>query len=440
MTNKNRPVNPKNQRFSFKLILTLAFVTLLAWQCVSPPDYLGGDLIPDQDRFRVKMDTSFMISAYTMPYDTLITMMFQDAILGETYDAVFGRTKASVVTQLYTTTQGHKFGTGVTIDSVYLFLKLRSRFGDEPVNFSVYELTDSLHKDTIYNSLSPMGPIYSNTQIGYTTEGPYTGEKNLLRISMDENWVRNKLVEADSATMANPSNFLKHLYGIYITPTNDFASHAKGLYTFDYLSPDSKLVVYYKNAEMDHDTASLFYNYSLDQRCWRFMHFEHNLSVADPDKKMSFNPPINTQDSVFYVKGLGGARGLLVLDDILAWTDLMPVAINKAELRIELEKRDGLIQDSLINNLMFYQLKDNRKTSIIDFLVNENIFGGKYNKSKEYYSFNITYHLQNLLKNPDSDKTIYIEHKDFSRMSNGAVLRSGSHSSRMKLILTYTKL
>jgi hypothetical protein len=440
MRNNNISKTPKNQRLSFKFFFSLLFISLLAWQCVSPPDYLGGDLIPDQDKFNVKYDTTFVLSGYTVPYDTVITMMFQDAILGETFDPVFGRTKSSFVTQILPSVNAHKYGTEVTVDSAFLVLRLRSKFGNEPINVGVYQLTDSLHYDSIYNALIPIDQLYSDIQIGNTFDGPYSGDKNQIKIKLDNDWVLNTLVGADSASMATIANFTKHLYGLYVKTTGDFGAYAKGMYSFDYISTESRVAVYYKNAEMTQDTASLVFAYVLDHRCRRFINFQHDYSVADPGLKMSFNPPTNTQDSVFYVKGLGGSRGLIKLDDIFNWQDKMPVAINKAELRIELEQRDGLPRDSIISQMLFYQIKDYQKVGIIDYSINESVFGGFYRRSKNYYSFNITYHLQNLLKNPDPDLTLYIEPKDFSKISNGAVLRSGSHTGRMKLLITYTKL
>ncbi len=84
-------------------------------------------------------------------------------------------------------------------------------------------------------------------------------------------------------------------------------------------------------------------------------------------------------------------------------------------------------------------MKDDTRENLVDRLVAEEDFGGDYSKSKKYYSFNITNHLQELLKNPDND-AIYVEPSNAYERAGGAVLRSGSHSSRMKLIITYTKL
>ena len=66
-----------------KIYLLFFTISLTAWQCVSPPDYLGGDLLPNQDIYRVKTDTSFVLSAYTEPYDSIITAGFTNALVGD---------------------------------------------------------------------------------------------------------------------------------------------------------------------------------------------------------------------------------------------------------------------------------------------------------------------------------------------------------------------
>ena len=133
----------------FKLSFLLVLIVSIQWQCISPPDFVGGDLIPNQDIFYVKTDTSFSISAYTIAYDTVVTQGFSEAILGETYDPIFGRTQASFITQLRIPTANHRFGTNPTIDSAFFFLTFNESLGNEPIYIGIYELIDSLASDSV---------------------------------------------------------------------------------------------------------------------------------------------------------------------------------------------------------------------------------------------------------------------------------------------------
>ncbi len=82
----------------------------------------------------------------------------------------------------------------------------------------------------------------------------------------------------------------------------------------------------------------------------------------------------------------------------------------------------------------------NKYYALTDFNTNSEVFGGKYIKSKNYYSFNITFYIQEILTGGNPDKVLYIEPYYTHTRANSVVLRSGSHERRMKLILTYTKL
>src|SRR6056297_2563986 len=94
-------VNRTFLKRNLKVISVALFFLFLNWQCISPPDFLGEDLLPEQDELSVKSDTSFLLSAYTTSYDTLSTSYFTDAVLGETLDDIFGHTRSSFATQFW---------------------------------------------------------------------------------------------------------------------------------------------------------------------------------------------------------------------------------------------------------------------------------------------------------------------------------------------------
>ena len=424
-----------------KFPVFFVFISLMFWQCVSPPDFLGGDLLPADDIFRVKTDTTFQLSVYTSPYDSINTAGFGTAVVGETFDPIFGRSRASFLTQLLLPSANHSWGTNPVIDSVFLYLQLSDKLGEEPIHFGVYELIDSIATGIAYNGLGNIEHLVGTAEIGATLLA-YSGAEKTLKIPIDHEWVKSKLILAaqeDTTIMSTQEAFLKHLPGIYVAPKNTFSTYAKGMYYFEYTNVASKLSVYYSNDEQDEDaTTSLTFSYVFSANgSARFNHFQHDFSVADPDLAVKFNSPETEQDSVVYVKGLGASRGMIILEDMYDWADRMPMAINRAELQIELEDHAAMPADTLLSQLFIYTLRDGKPADLIDRYDEAN-FGGNYSKSKKLYSFNITYHLQSLLNDPEQSNIIYIEPRNASIRADGAVLRSGVHSSRMKLIITYT--
>jgi hypothetical protein len=415
---------------SFLLISTLIF-----WQCVSPPDFLGGDLIPGQDIFRVKVDTTFRLSAYTVAYDTVSTMSFSDAIVGETYDMVFGRSKSSFLSQLRLSKIKHRYGVNSEVDSAFLYLKLKDRLGNEPINIRVYQLSDSIAKDSVYNALSPVEGFYYPQTIGILNS--YTGDETIVKIPLNQTWVIDTLLNMDTTFLDSNAEFIKHFFGIYVKAEGDFLNPAKGMYYFDYTSTDTRLSVYYRTQGQD----TLAFDYLMEEYCYRFNHFEHYYNLDESPIRINFRDTTTTQDSVFYLQGLAGTKGIIMLDDVAKWIDSMPIAISRAELRLELvdEPSLNLPADTLVNRLYIYSKNNNKYMPLIDYQISADNFGGQYIKSKKYYSFNITYHIQDLLKSTNPEKALFIEPFLSVSRANNAILRSGSHSKRMKLIITYTK-
>lgn len=429
-----------------KAFILLLIPTTLLWNCISPPDFLGGDLFPEDDFSHVTTDTSFVVSAYTVAFDSIFTNNFSDALLGETWDAVFGKSTASFLTQLRLRLLNLSYGTDPVIDSAFLYLRLLEKHGNEPLRVAVYELTDSLASDSSYNAFISVDHLYDGMDepVG-KTETDYTGEERILKIPINLDWVMNKLVIPsieDSTIVASQDSFLNSFKGIYVKPTTSLSTYGKGMYYFDYTSSDSKMTVFYRDLESENDSVTLKYEYGFFQENVRFNKFSNDLDAADPNLRVKFNYPDEEpiQDSVFYLKGLGVAKGILFFDDIVHWADSMPVAIHRAELRLELEEHDNMPKDSLTEQLFLYEMKDGKRVSLIDYTINSEIFDGNYNKPHKYYSFNITHHIQSLLKKDDPDISIYIEPSQSYIRAHSAILRTGHHSSRIKLILTYTKL
>lgn len=429
-----------------KTFFLLLIPTTLLWNCISPPDFLGGDLLPDDDFTHVTTDTSFSVSAYTVAFDSIFTNNFTDAVLGETWDAVFGKSTASFLTQLRLNQLNTTYGADPVIDSAFLYLKLLDKHGNEPLRFAVYELIDTLSADSSYNALASVEHLYNSLEEpAGKTEIDYTGEENILKIPMNLDWVMNRLVipsMEDSIINFNQDSFVNFFHGIYVKPLTSLPSYGKGMYYFDYSSEDSKMAVYFRDLENEDDSTTRKYEYAFLTGNTRFNKFSNDLDFADPNLKVKFNYPAEdlVQDSVFYLKGLGVAKGVLLFDDIIQWADSMPVAIHRAELRLELEEHEQIPKDSLTKQLFLYQMKDGKRVGLIDYSINSEVFDGNYKKPYKYYSFNITHHIQALLKKDDPDISVYIEPSQSYIRAHSAILRTGNHSSRIKLILTYTKL
>jgi hypothetical protein len=209
------------------------------------------------------------------------------------------------------------------------------------------------------------------------------------------------------------------------------------MYYFDWNSIENQIAIHYTKTVEDSLVKST-YVMLMNTFCTRYIHLEHDYTAANPALKINnLNDSVN-QDSVFYVQGLGGVRGMIRLNDLKSWADSMPIAINRAQLIIERESHDAMPPDSLISTLTIYHKNDNKISLIDDYNLGSGV-GGKYVRSKQHYSFNITLHLQKLINGDVEGDVLYLEPESYLK-PNTTVLRSGNHSGKMKLIITYTKL
>lgn len=435
MIKVNLPSNTlRPNRKPYHFFFLFLFFSLLFWRCISPPDYLGYDVIPSQDFLNVKVDTSFTLSAYTLAGDTLDSRYFTEAIVGSIYDEIFGKTQASFLSAALLGNIGHDFGDNPVIDSVFLILNLKNSFGDPtiPMKLYIHELTDSLHTDSVYNALDPLSEAYNPEPIGFTN---FQGDSE-LKVPLSFDWAQ-KFINADSVSLSTQSDFGKLFYGIYVR-TNPFETHNKSVHFFDWTNTNNKIVIYYTKTIEEDSIASSSFTMFFNTYCKRYNHFEHDYTAASPSLKINHLNDTLTQDSVFYIQGLGGVRGMLKLNDLKSWLDSMPIAINRAQLIIERENHTGMPADTIIENITIYHKEDNKINLIDDYDIDLGA-GGSYNRAKDHYSFNITLHLQHLLNGDLKTDELYLEPESYLSAYR-AILRSGNHSGKIKLIITYTKL
>jgi hypothetical protein len=428
----------KSKTFGFVKVLSISVVLLgIFTKCYVPSEYLESDLIPEDERLGVEIDTTFILSAHTVSYDNIIdTRGFTEIVLGAANSNVFGHVKSSFISQIGLTSANFKFKQGSILDSAVLYLNLKAFYGDksETLNVSMYELSESLIVDSTYNNYLPnMYP----TPIGTAT---YQGESK-LRIPLTYDFA-NKLFTADSIHMARQDSFLNYIKGLYIT-TSSVSSYKKAMYYFNLTDAANSITLFYRapNANLSLDTLQFKYQFS--QSALRSLVFEHDHSTASPATAILNLNNTTTQDSVFYLQGLGGTRGLIKLEGLSDWANKMPVIINRAELRIEPEQVPISIfePDSVFTEInIFKKNSANQYSAITDLQYYSGTFGGNYIKYKGYYSFNITNHLQEQLQSTTPNLDIYLEPRSRFARASQTILKTANNSKKIKLIVTYTKL
>jgi len=77
--------------------VSLSFLAFSLTSCYNEPGFLGNNLLPDQDIYMVKIDSSFKVSAYTLTKDSLNSFLASEGTLGYLNSEIFGSTKGSFI-------------------------------------------------------------------------------------------------------------------------------------------------------------------------------------------------------------------------------------------------------------------------------------------------------------------------------------------------------
>ncbi len=438
-------------------ILALFALTL---SCNDPSD-LGMELLPSTDLIEVKsfVDNS-SISAYTFTEGPIRTDQASKNLLGSIYDPVFGKTTINFAAQFRL--QGYpRFGTNPIVDSVKLYLSYKKLYGDTltPQKFRVYELTKSIYADsTNAKGESVAYPYYQDInlksmassqllgEIEYTPKLKLSEKKDTLFqsivIPLDVS-LGQKFVNADSMLLVNNEVFLEFFKGLYIE-TEEQSEPGGAILTqeavFSSRSPGSALAIYFNNDEnkAKEKPDTMYHAFAITSFSARINSIEHDYSGTP------FYDALNqesVEDTLIYVQATGGLRSKVFIDGLSTWKDSLNIAVNKAELIFQI---DTIASDfrtfSPPSQLLLTAIDKTGKEFLPKDYFFSSIYYGGYLRSDYTYRFNITQHLQEIIKVESFDDLgFYLSPMAKNSEANRVVLKGSKSSSGIKLVVTYSK-
>lgn len=420
------------------VLFTLVFSII---SCDEDPTQLGEDLLPPSDDFVLSADSSTIMSASMIPYDTIVshyssynytTGTYADSdtlnLLGDYYDNVFGRKTADLT--LYFLPAFKSLGVGaVKGDSLVIYFKVSSVLTGDPkanLSYKVYQLTKPINTtDTIY-SYSNLAKDTANHKVG---EGIFNFNSNLVRISVTDTNLIAKLAQL-SETDSKDSIFVnKILNGFYVNVEKKDPNGAVALITTGYSNySTTKMTFYYKKDAKD--TSVNFYTGG-----YYYNNKAYDYNGAFTLKTDITNSLVQTETDHVLIQGLLGSSAKLDLQSPAeTWKDSGVIAINKVELIIEPTKdvlSSSITEAKYPSRLeMYYKIKQsNGKIGKVPIATSSFTNGA--------YRFNISSHYQNLIRKRVPYSSIYI--KDYSTVYSAGVF-AFDKAGATKLKIVYSKL
>lgn len=437
-----------------KQIRYFFFLSLIAliFSCKKKtPEDIGLPILPGEDLLNAEFTDTLTLITHTVLDDSLKTDEVTPMLLGNINDPAFGITKASVFTQLALSKTNPAFGTTPILDSAVLSVVYSSGqyYGTlSPQKFKVYELTESLYRDSSY---------YSNRMLQYSTElgsAYITPKPNLgtdsvlvdtlkypphLRITLDKTFFQNFL---DNTTFYTGNDALLNFFkGIYISSSTGAPAGQGGVFYMDLTHTYSRITLFYHNST---DTTSYYFGVSKDAGA-RFSHFEHDYSSVS-EIITQLNTANTIQEDKVFVQPMAGLRTKVTMPYLKDFFNNGKVVINKAELIMPVDPSSLVGTDSIYtpHPKMVATIADSILGPVImpDYFEGAPYFGGEYDAVKKEYRFNIARYVQQVLNGTKENKGLYIIANARPTTANRVQLLGGSKSlpNHMRLKITYTPL
>lgn len=464
------------QRNSSRLLIRSLFAILATTSfifggCTDDQSTVGSKFIPENERYRIAVDTSKLVDVYTVRQDSILTDQFGVGPLGSMTNPFLGRTRTAFVSELYSyfkdTMLDNESNTRV-LDYVELRLVVSSYLGDKSKSIKVlmHELTENLDTTKTYYSNAAMPSYKSEPIASFTLDSVKT--KIIKFTGALATQLGNDLIDpATSKNIYNVNYFRDKFKGycFIVDPTEtDGAFYKVNIAT-------SQIVVHYfvthklADGSTKVDTTSLPF-YFVNNRVYgtnpnakkgvtkRFISIKHDKST-----EVSAIAPKNigttTKDTVFYSSTMGGEIGLINLEQYLTWKDSLPVIFHRVELQVEYLKTGDTEMDRIPKKFGLFTKDSLGLSPIFDLdLEAADGFGGTFDanfrKGRMLYSANITRHFQEMMTK-DNLSHIYLipittdqkptgRNTSFFEDYSYGVFRGTTNSSPIKLIITYSKL
>lgn len=409
---------PKNKSLIYLLFFSITF---LIWSC-------DDDFIESGAGFINSIELPPMyevehLKAYSDQIESVQTNSLQKYLIGSFNDPIFGKTKASLLTQVRLRQTTHNFGTDPEIDSVVLSLplfssalnedefRLDSIFGDGEVVFKVYESKKLLRdidpgpegdfqaSQAYYSDqLEEFSGVIEDEPLAITEPfNPRDLDKlivleerrdsvnidtlNLsprIRIKLPNSFFQEKILnQIGTANLASNNAFVNSFRGLHIVAeevNGNGAMIAFDIFVSEQNDRNAEIIMYYRSMrqrpnfdpenEDEPEMAETWNKFFLDL---------NGISVNFFDNSEGFTLPpqnIETGEEYFYIKGMQGIGGVIEIfsgpdsdgdgvPDELQELRERNVMVNEANLMLYLNENFATSEENRPQRIIVHDIKNN---------------------------------------------------------------------------------
>jgi hypothetical protein len=450
-----------NNHNNFRHLLIAIIFGTATFAC-SGPDELGMELLPSTDLISVRSLVDSYIPAYTFSEDSIRTDETTKSLMGSFVDPIFGKTTIDLACQ-FGLTANPAFKPDAIADSIFLYLYYREMYGDTLTRqrLKVYELEDDIYVDK-YNNAGHTGIYYENENLASYANNKLLGECEFVprwRVQYDSVYgsfdtlyqeikipidmsLAQKLISADSLQMDGKDKFLQYFKGLYVAVepvAQNGTILSLELIANSNMNGSALLMHYHQYNTTTSKLDTLSAAYIPTEFTARINSYKHDYS-ATPIKNI-----INNEQEVsnrIYLQSTGGLRSKLFIPGLDTWKDSSNVAINKAELVFNV---DSVASDPTVYELpkqLLLTIIDSTGTEYLplDYSFSPTFYGGQLDTTDYTYRFNITQHMQEVVKGKFKNSGFYLSTTKKNYEFRRVILLGSGVTNGVQLKIAYSKI
>ena len=453
-----------NSFFRYKRSFSvIAVLVAVLFSCTKVDNQLGEDLIPDDEKMKVFVDTLYGVNTYLMQPDSFATSGLTYGFLGSCVDSVFGKTSAAFCSQFmmsYFTSGEEMFGIAPVFDSLELRFTVNAvALGDtmKVQKFNVYELDTLLYYDsTYYADFDPLDKIKKDEAIcSFELTGLPSSEIVVKLDSPNGLKFAQRLMDTTGGCYTGDSLFFNRFKGFCFMPDETSPQDA-AVYRIAFSGIE--MVLYTRNhtdesATAIKDTVQVYYSfdntYYYTGRVSSIKHDYSQTQIQNIGDTLETATPLDYG----YIQSLGGVATFVrftdeFVDELCAKVKdpYKSIVINKASLLWPVKNISPEAYSIAPSRLGAYT-DYTHFTNILDYDYTYEsssnttlMFDGYLNRTFGRYPTDLSIFLQELIRDPENSPRTFVLGVDVDQTSefNQVVLKTGASDPPLRVALTYT--
>lgn len=320
--------NKMSLRRAISALVALCAAVVMLGACTEVDDALGSDLIPENQRMTIRIDTLRNLETYIAQSDSVKSRIKGSgyAYIGQLRNDTFGLRRCSFISQILPTQLPYRAGFGIDpiFDSVIFTYSISDYKGDTMAaqKFYVYEVNRKFvpEDSTFYVNFDAEGYVNPEPLFEFEITSPTKTSSRAYPTEAGLDYIK-RLMQTDTVTYYNDTLWVNKFHGLYVVPEQT-DSESKVIYRTetsytglelwlrDHDSIDNNLILdtivasyacYATDAKMGNIAANMVYH-----------DYEGSL-VADlgVNDTLAGDPVRRT----IYVEGMGGVMGYVKVTD-----------------------------------------------------------------------------------------------------------------------------